>query len=87
MGLARGGTMGAGAPREAGRTERQRQRGDERGRDAGKRAAGERMKEEQRPFSWLFPPRGMDDPDDAWEHRRRGRHDVGDAVGDDMPAG
>ncbi|KAJ1281177.1 hypothetical protein BS78_04G288100 [Paspalum vaginatum] len=33
------------------------------------------------PFSWLWPPRGLDDPDDAWEHGRRGRHDVADAGG------
>ncbi|CAN6233300.1 unnamed protein product [Urochloa humidicola] len=33
------------------------------------------------PFSWLWPPRGLDDPDDdAWEHGRRGRHhDAADA--------
>ncbi|CAD6249355.1 unnamed protein product [Miscanthus lutarioriparius] len=38
------------------------------------------------PFSWLFPPHGMDDPDDAWEHGRRGRHDAADAGGNDMTA-
>ena len=39
------------------------------------------------PFSWLFPPREMDDPDDhAWEHERRGRHDAADAGGNDMTA-
>uniref|UniRef100_A0A0A9BR67 Uncharacterized protein n=1 Tax=Arundo donax TaxID=35708 RepID=A0A0A9BR67_ARUDO len=31
------------------------------------------------PFSWLWPPRGLDDPDDAWEHGRRGRHEAADA--------
>ncbi|PUZ77796.1 hypothetical protein GQ55_1G402300 [Panicum hallii var. hallii] len=39
------------------------------------------------PFSWLWPPRELDDPDDAWEHRRRGRqHDAADAGGNDMTA-
>jgi hypothetical protein len=28
----------------------------------------------------------MDDPDDAWEHGRRGRHDAADAGGNDMTA-
>jgi len=39
------------------------------------------------PFSWLWPPRELDDPDDAWEHGRRGRqHDAADAGGNDMTA-
>jgi E3 ubiquitin-protein ligase RNF115/126 len=38
------------------------------------------------PFSWPFPPRGMDDPGDAWEHGQRGRHDAADAGGNDMTA-
>ncbi|KAK3155383.1 hypothetical protein QOZ80_2BG0202590 [Eleusine coracana subsp. coracana] len=26
------------------------------------------------PFSWLWPPRGLDDSDDEWEHGHGGRH-------------
>ncbi|KAG2654294.1 hypothetical protein PVAP13_1NG474000 [Panicum virgatum] len=48
-------------------------------------SGGNRNRERERagpwgPFSWLWPPRELDDPDDAWEHGRRGRqHDAADA--------
>ncbi|KAL6635191.1 hypothetical protein ACP70R_027862 [Stipagrostis hirtigluma subsp. patula] len=63
---------------------------------AARRATGSRNRERERehptivrwgPFSWLFPPRELDDPDDdAWEHGRRGRHEAVDAGGNDMTA-
>lgn len=31
------------------------------------------------PFSWLWPPRGLEDPDDGWEYGLRGRPDAADA--------
>ncbi|EAZ24742.1 hypothetical protein OsJ_08513 [Oryza sativa Japonica Group] len=33
------------------------------------------------PFSWMWPPRGLEDPDDGWEYGRRGRPEAGDAGG------
>uniref|UniRef100_A0A0E0NLE1 RING-type E3 ubiquitin transferase n=1 Tax=Oryza rufipogon TaxID=4529 RepID=A0A0E0NLE1_ORYRU len=38
------------------------------------------------PFSWMWPPRGLEDPDDGWEYGRRGRPEAGDAGGNDMTA-
>jgi E3 ubiquitin-protein ligase RNF115/126 len=42
------------------------------------------------PLSWMWPPRGMEDPDDGWEYGRHGhghghgRPDAGDAGGNDL---
>ncbi|TVU28661.1 hypothetical protein EJB05_20190, partial [Eragrostis curvula] len=39
------------------------------------------------PFSWLWPPRGLDDSDDdEWEHGRHRRQEAADAGGNDMTA-
>ncbi|KAL5206944.1 hypothetical protein ABZP36_031379 [Zizania latifolia] len=38
------------------------------------------------PFSWLWPPRGLEEPDDGREYGRRGRPEAADAGGDDLTA-
>jgi E3 ubiquitin-protein ligase RNF115/126 len=38
------------------------------------------------PFSWLSPPRGLDDSDDEWEHGRHRRQEAADAGGNDLTA-
>ncbi|XP_062220411.1 E3 ubiquitin-protein ligase RZF1-like, partial [Phragmites australis] len=56
---------------------------------AAPRGSGRNREREREPPTttrWGSFSRGLDDPDDAWEHGRRGRHEAADADGDDMTA-